>query len=72
MEQALLEGKEVVLPTTGNSRFEQSETDAFARRVESRGGHLIHHVFLRRGRIFWQKSREEFLKEVQAEMAAFK
>ena len=72
VEQAQLRGKEVMLVTTGNSRFEQSETDAFARRVESRGGRLIHHVFLRRGRIFWQKSREEFLKEVRAEMAAFK
>jgi len=72
VEQAQLRGKEVVIVTTGNSRFEQSETDAFARRVESRGGRLIHHVFLRRGRIFWQKSREEFLKEVRAKMAAFK
>jgi flavodoxin len=72
VEQAQLRGKEVMLVTTGNSRFEQFETDAFARRVESRGGRLIHHVFLRRGRIFWQKSREEFLKEVRAEMAAFK
>jgi flavodoxin len=72
VEQAQLRGKEVMLVTTGNSRFEQSETDAFARRVESRGGRLIHHVFLRRGRIFWQKSREELLKEVRAEMAAFK
>ena len=72
VEQAQLSGREVMLVTTGNSRFEQSETDAFARRVESRGGRFIHHVFLRRGRIFWQKSREEFLKEVRAEMAAFK
>ena len=48
VEQAQLRGKEVMLVTTGNSRFEQSETDAFARRVESRGGRLIHHVFLRR------------------------
>jgi len=72
VEQAQLRGKEVMLVTTGNSRFEQPATDAFARRVESRGGGLIHHVFLRRGRIFWQKSREEFLKDVRAKMAAFK
>lgn len=72
VEHAHLRGKEVMLVTTGNSRFEQSETDAFARRVESRGGRLIHHVFLRRGRIFWQKSREELLKEVRAEVAVFK
>jgi len=24
--------------------------------VEAHGGRLIHHLFLRRGRIFWQKS----------------
>ena len=72
VEQAQLRGKEVVIVTTGNSRFEQSETDAFARRIESRGGRLIHHVFLRRGRIFWQKSREELLKEVRAEMEALR
>ena len=72
VEQAELTDKEVVLVTTGNSRFEQAETDAFAKRVEAHGGRLIRHVFLRRGRIFWQKSREELLKEVRAEMAAFK
>lgn len=69
VEQAALAGKEVVLVTTGNSRFEQAETDAFAKRVEARGGRLIRHVFLHRGRIFWQKSREEFLREVRREMA---
>jgi hypothetical protein len=69
VEQAALTGKEVVLVTTGNSRFEQAETDAFANRVKVRGGRLIRHVFLRRGRVFWQKSREEFLGMVRTEMA---
>ena len=72
VEQGALTGKRVVLVTTGNSRFEQAETGAFAKRVEARGGRLVSHVFLRRGRIFWQKSREELLKEVRAEMEAFK
>ena len=72
VEQAELTDKEVELVTTGNSRFEQAETDAFAKRVEARGGLLVRHVFLRRGRIFWQKSREELLKEVRSKMAAFK
>ena len=65
VEQADLAGKEVLLVTTGNSRFEQAETNAFAKRVEARGGRLIRHAFLRRGRIYWQKSREELLREVQ-------
>jgi len=71
VEQAALTGKQVVLVTTGNSRFEQAEIDAFAKRVEAHGGRLVSHVFLRRGRIFWQKSREELLKEVRAKVEAF-
>jgi hypothetical protein len=66
VEQADLKGKEIVLVTTGNSRFEQSEIDEFGRRVEARGGRLIHHLFLRRGRIYWQKSREDLLAEARA------
>jgi hypothetical protein len=72
VEQAELRGKEVVLVTTGNSRFEQAEIDAFGKRVEARGGRLIRHIFLRRGRIFWQKSREELLQEVRAEIEEFR
>ena len=72
VEEVNLTGKEVVLVTTGNSRFEQAEIDAFAKRVEARGGQLIHHLFLRRGRIYWQKSREELLEEVRAEMEALR
>lgn len=69
VEQTDLTGKQVVLVTTGNSRFKQTETDAFAKRVEAHGGHLIRHVFLRRGRIYWQKSREELLQEVRTQMS---
>lgn len=69
VEQSDLTGKEVVLFTTGNSRFEQSEIDAFAKRVEARGGELVRHVFLRRGRIYWQINREELLEDVRANMA---
>jgi len=72
VERAALPSKEVVLVMTGNSRFEQAEVHAFAKRVEARGGRLIGHVFLRRGRIFWQKSREELLKDVRAEVETFK
>jgi hypothetical protein len=38
--------------------------------VPARGGCLSRHIFLRRGRIFWQKSREELLQEVRAEIDA--
>jgi hypothetical protein len=72
VEQAALTDKQVVLVTTGNSRFERAEIDAFAKRVEVHGGRLVSHIFLRRGRIFWQKSRGELLQEVRSEMKAFK
>jgi flavodoxin len=72
VEQVDLSGKEVMLFTTGNSRFEQGEIDAFAKRVEARGGRFIAHNFLRRGRIYWQKSREELIDEVRKEVAAFR
>jgi flavodoxin len=68
VEQADLTGKAVVLVTTGNSRFEQVATDAFAKRIEAHGGRLVRHVFLRRGRIFWQMSREQLLKAIRAEL----
>lgn len=68
VEQTDLSDKEVVLITTGNSRFEQAATDEFAKRVQARGGRLVQHVFLRRGRIFWQMTREELLDAVRAKV----
>lgn len=68
VEQTDLMGKDVVLVTTGNSRFKQAEINAFASSVEARGGRLIRHIFLRRGRFLWQKSREELLEEVRNRM----
>lgn len=70
VEQTNLTGKQVVLVMTGNSRFEQSEIAAFATRVAARGGKLEHHIFLRRGRVFWQKSRDELLTEVHEHIHA--
>jgi hypothetical protein len=72
VQQADRSGKDVVLVMTGNSRYKQQEIDVFARRVEAHGVRLSRHIFLRRGRIFWQKSREELLKEVRAEMEALR
>lgn len=70
VEHADLTSKQVVLVTTGSSRFEQAEIDAFAKRVEAHRGRLTRHVFLRRGRIFWQKSREELLNEVRGSISS--
>ncbi len=69
VEQTDLTGKKIVLVTTGNSRFKQEEIDAFAKRIEAHGGQLIRHVFLRRGRIYWQTSREELLQETRRQLS---
>lgn len=72
VEEADLADKEVALVTTGNSRFEQHRIDAFAERVSARGGELVRHVFLRRGRIYWQMSRERLLHEARARVVALR
>lgn len=70
VERTDFAGKEVVLFTTGNSRFEQVEIDAFAKRVEAHHGRFVRHVFLQRGRIYWQMSREELLEAVREALSA--
>jgi flavodoxin len=69
VQQTDLTGKEVVLFTTGNSRFKQTEIDEFGKWVEARGGRLIRHDFIRRGRIYWQMSRKELLDAVRAKVS---
>lgn len=69
-EETDLSGKDVVLVMTGNSRYEQEEINAFAERVRARGGRLARHVFLRRGRIYWQLTRDELLQETHAQIGA--
>lgn len=70
VEQTDLAGKEVVLVMTGNSRYKQESIDGFAERIAAHGGKLVRHVFLRRGRIYWQMSRDELLEETRAQVAA--
>ncbi|MCP4936134.1 MAG: hypothetical protein GY927_18520 [bacterium] len=58
-------GKAVILFNTFNSRFKSKEIDAFAKLVESKGGKLVDHVHVRRGRIFNQIGGGEFVEEVR-------
>jgi len=69
VEQTDLSGKEVILVMTGNSRYKQEEVEAFAARIDAHGGRLVHHSFLRRGRTYWQKSRDELLSDARAAVA---
>lgn len=70
VEQTDLTGKDVVLITTGNSRFKDIEIEGFSHRVKARGGQLAHHIFLRRGRIYWQMDRESLLSEARLKVGS--
>ncbi|MES0489379.1 MAG: flavodoxin [Leptospirales bacterium] len=56
-------GNNVVLFNTFNSRFKQEKIDTFAKEIENRGGKFIDHVWVKRGRIVWQKSRNAMRAE---------
>jgi flavodoxin len=68
ISQSDLDGKEIILIMTGNSRIKQEQISEFSHLINSRGGRLIHQIFLRRGRIYWQLSREELLQAVDAHL----
>ncbi len=57
-------GTNVILIMTGNSRRKPELTQKFSALVEQKNGVLIDSFFIRRGRIYWQKSPEEVNAEV--------
>lgn len=57
--------KPVVLFNTFNSQFKQEHIDAFAEILAGKGGRLVDHVYVRRGRWFGQMDREELLAAVK-------
>ena len=58
-------GKEVVLFNTFNSKFKTEPIKEFQREVEEKGGRLIDHIFIRRGRVYYQMSGNELIQEAQ-------
>jgi hypothetical protein len=52
-------------PSRFNSRFKSEEIDAFGRLVARKGGRLIDHVYVRRGRILNQLSGNELMDRVR-------
>lgn len=57
-------GKSVFLMMTGNSRYKEKFTNEFAALVTSKNGHFLDMLFLRRGRIYWQKTPDEVNMEL--------
>ena len=68
LEASDLGGKKVVLFNTFNSRFKDEEIAEFRRLVEQKGGQLVDHVYVRRGRVYDQLSRDEMLAEIRARL----
>ena len=57
-------GKPVFLLLTGNSRYKQELIDQFSELVQQQSGKYLGKLFVRRGRIYWQKTPEEVNQEV--------
>jgi len=55
--------KNVILFNTFNSRFKSEEIEEFREEIEKKGGKLIDHIFIRRGRVYYQKSGERLIGE---------
>jgi flavodoxin len=55
--------KNVILFNTFNSRFKSEEIEKFRGAIEKKGGRLIDHIFIRRGRVYYQKSGEQLIGE---------
>ncbi|MCP4137037.1 MAG: flavodoxin/nitric oxide synthase [bacterium] len=59
-------GKKVVLFNTFNSRFKDEEINRFKRKISEKGGSVIDHIYVRRGRVYNQKSGPELIREVNS------
>lgn len=62
-------GRPVFLLLTGNSRYEEENIARFGEAVAKRGGRLVGHTFIQRGRVIWQKSAAEVRADVRAALA---
>jgi len=58
-------GKPVFLLMTGNSRLKEELIGKFGTLVEEKNGKFLGSLFIRRGRIYWQKTPEEVNQEVR-------
>jgi flavodoxin len=63
-------GKPVFLLMTGNSRLKEELIDKFGTLVEGKNGRLLGSLFIRRGRIYWQKTPDEVNAEVRGALDA--
>jgi flavodoxin len=62
VENNQFDGKSVVLFNTFNSRFKAENIIEFKSLIEGKGGKLVDHVYIRRGRILFQMTGLELLE----------
>ncbi len=60
-----ISGKSVLLMMTGNSRYKEQAIHKFAALVNKQNGEFLEMLFIRRGRIFWQKTPDEINQEIR-------
>ena len=63
-------GKPVFLLMTGNSRLKEELIDKFGTLVAGKNGRFLGSLFIRRGRIYWQKTPDEVNSEVRGALNA--
>lgn len=63
VEKNNFKDKTVVLFNTFNSKFKSKNIEEFKKLVKKKGGKFHDHIYVRRGRWFFQLSREELLDE---------
>lgn len=63
-----LHDKRFVLFNTFNSRFKEEEIDLFADKIAAKGGKLIEHIYVRRGRVYYQKTGAQVAEETLAQL----
>ena len=56
--------KRAFLVMTGNSRMKEELTDKFGVLVEEKNGKFLDFLFIRRGRVFWQKTPDQVNNEI--------
>jgi hypothetical protein len=63
-------GNPVFLILTGNSRLKEKHISKFRTLVEEKNGKFIDTLFIRRGRIYWQKTPAEVNEEARDALEA--
>ncbi len=57
--------KNVILFNTFNSRFKVEEIEEFGQKIEAKGGQLVDHIYVKRGRVYHQMSGRQLIEESQ-------